>query len=231
MSTANAAHTFNITDCKVSVKCANCDEMSVAETDHSFTITDCKVSVKCANCDAMSTANAAHFFPAWEAIPHNCATAGANVTVTRDCTVCGFTDTETKTTNADGHIPGTRTLCTEAIACIICGAETTPPGSHDAGARAGGLCTNPLLCTACGFQLDAGIPHVDADSDGLCDVCGFDMSVPGCPCSHLHNHKLGLPHGKIIAHDDSPLGRIVCFLCRIWHWIPFLFFFGWLWMY
>ena len=53
--------------------------------------------------------------------------------------------------------------------------------------------TAVYTCTECGDTYSDSIPalgHSDADNDGYCDRCDFDMTSPQTSCSHLC-HKTG----------------------------------------
>ena len=94
----------------------------------------------------------------------------ATCTAPQKCTVCDVTLVEAK-----GHTPGDAATCTSPQKCLVCDAELAPAGNHSAGVEwISDEAGHHKLC-ACGEKVDAG-EHKDADSDKVCDACGYKMS-------------------------------------------------------
>jgi len=170
--THNCAAAADDKDCTTPTNCATCGkEMAAAQTAHNLPADDgdCTTAVKCQNagCEYVSVeAKAAHV-------------AGAD---DGDCTTavkCTNPNCTKDAVEAKQHTPGTRTDCSVAANCTVCGKEAIPAGQHGGGTA---TCKDKAKCATCGQEygeLGACAPAVD-DGDCTtaikCTVCGKETT-------------------------------------------------------
>jgi len=150
-----------------------------------------------------------------ELVPAKGHTPGPAATCTQiqRCTIC-----QVMLAPTIPHTSGAAATCTENQQCTVCQIQLAPALGHSmswstvtpasctqAGLRAG-------FCNSCDYTATEPIAktdHTDADGDGLCDLCGADMSVKTCGCCEKHNHWT--------QHGSNFMTTFFCFVCRVWH--------------
>jgi len=192
----------------------------------------CAAPQTCVACGYVITSALGHNWGPWVLTSADGTCGTDSAAFKRTCARCGEIDTDASSVTVDNHIPGAAATCTVPQTCLVCGGQVAPALGHVYGTAWETNATHHWhVCSrGCGIKGDEAA-HVDDDSDGLCDDCDYNMAAPACACESMHGHKLGLAHRHLFDHNDgSVMGKIECFLCRLWHWIPFLFLFGWIWM-
>ena len=155
-----------IHDCKDDNKNHECDICGTAIGNHSDSITD-----KDHLCDY-----------GCGAVMENCVPNADDGDCTTDiiCSICGAITTE----GAASHIGGNAT-CTEKAECTVCGKEYGELVPHSHGSEWKNDADEHWNECECGDKANKAA-HVDSDSNGACDTCGYAMGTT--PPSHTHNH-------------------------------------------
>lgn len=97
-------------------------------------------------------------------------TCSAQGSKTRQCTICG--KTQTRTMAAVPHSLSQAT-CTEAPVCSVCGMTTGTAKGHT---WINATCTTPKMCSVC--WTGEGEPLGHTTSKGICGRCGQEISEP-----------------------------------------------------
>ena len=100
------------------------------------------------------------------------------------CTVCGIVLVEAP----GAHTPSAKETCTTPQTCTECGIELTPATGHSAGVEWIGSADGHYKLCVCGDKVEMS-KHEDANKDGKCDVCEYQISTP----------KKGLGTGAIVG--------------------------------
>ncbi|MBQ3544631.1 MAG: hypothetical protein IJA34_06565 [Lachnospiraceae bacterium] len=142
-------------NCTTPVTCSVCGKVTTEAKPH----TDENSDNKCDECGSDIVVCTEH-------IPN---ADDGDCTTAITCSVCGEVTTEAKATHTPNEDDGD---CTTAITCSVCGKVTTAAKATHTPNADDGDCTTAVTCSVCGkVTTEAG--HVDANSDGKCDVCGL----------------------------------------------------------
>ena len=175
--------------CTEAERCTACSKILAFSIGHDFGDPTCESAATCKNDGCTATAGSALGHTPGEAAtcsagqkctvcnkelsPALAHTPGVAATCTapQKCTVCEAVLDEIK-----AHTPGSAATCTAPQTCTVCGTELAPASGHTAGVEwISDEAEHYKLC-ACGEKVEKGA-HTDADENGVCDACGYDMST------------------------------------------------------
>ena len=145
--------------CTQKAICDECNSFYGEMKEHTFSEATC---AKRATCTACGTETG-------ELMPHSY--SEATCTAKAKCSVCGA-----ETGDFAPHTYSEAT-CTAKAKCSVCGAETGDFAPHT---YSEATCTAKAKCLVCGVETGDLADHVDANEDGKCDACEYQMT-PGIP--------------------------------------------------